>query len=106
MPQAWQGGSGVLAFADAGSKLEGTGLEKVQMTQTQVALLGGGALGMCHGLPPLGEDVELRGGDEPFTCGPKVDLLTSRRYRVTFAEDLRNPAYELSVKDRRTRMST
>lgn len=42
MPQDWHGGSGVLAFAVAGSKLGGTGLENEQITQTQVALLGWG----------------------------------------------------------------
>ncbi len=68
MPQAWQGGRGVLEFAVAGSKPEGTGLEKEQIVQTHVALLVTGLLGMCHGLPPrwLGEDVELRGGEGPF----------------------------------------
>jgi len=42
MPQARQGGSGVWAFAVEGSKLDGTGFEKLQMVQTHVAVLGGG----------------------------------------------------------------
>ena len=71
MPHAWHGGIGVLALAVAGSKLGGTGLEKVQMIQIHVALLGCGAaaFGICHGLPLrwFGEEVELRGGDPPFT---------------------------------------
>lgn len=37
IPQARHGGSVVWAFAAAGSKLDGTGLEKLQMVQTQVA---------------------------------------------------------------------
>lgn len=37
MPHARHGGRGVCAFAAAGSKLEGTGLEKVQIVQTHVA---------------------------------------------------------------------
>jgi hypothetical protein len=38
MPHAKHGGSGVLALAVAGSKFEGTGLEKVHIGHTQVAL--------------------------------------------------------------------
>lgn len=45
MPHAKQGGRGVWAFAAAGSKLEGTGFEKLQMLQTQVAAAGGGPVG-------------------------------------------------------------
>jgi len=41
MPQARQGGKGVWIVAVDGSKLDGTGLEKVQMVQTQVAALTG-----------------------------------------------------------------
>ena len=39
MPQAWQGGSGVCWFAKAGSKLEGTLLDRPQMGQIHVALV-------------------------------------------------------------------
>lgn len=39
MPQAKQGGNGVCAVAVVGSKLEGTGLGKLQILQTQVAWL-------------------------------------------------------------------
>lgn len=56
MPQARQGGSGVLALASEGSKLDGTGLEKEQIGQIQVALLalggGGSNVGRC-GVPVL-----------------------------------------------------
>lgn len=45
IPQARHGGSGVRALAVAGSKLEGTGLEKEHMGQTHVALTVGGGAG-------------------------------------------------------------
>lgn len=45
IPHAKQGGSGVCAFAVAGSKLEGTGFEKLQMVQTHVAELTGASTG-------------------------------------------------------------
>ena len=51
IPQARQGGRGVCAFAVEGSKLEGTGLEKLQMVQTHVAGLAGvGSTGGAHRL--------------------------------------------------------
>ncbi len=56
IPQLKQGGSGICEFAVAGSKLEGTGLAKEQIMQTQVALLGLGVLdpefGCVGGLVP------------------------------------------------------
>ena len=49
MPQARHGGIGK-RDARAGSKLEGTGLEKEQMGHTHVALAGGGGAGLlCRG---------------------------------------------------------
>ena len=42
IPQARHGGRGVCALAAAGSKFEGTGFEKLQMVQTQVAVLTAG----------------------------------------------------------------
>ncbi len=39
MPHAWHGGSGVYSFAALGMKDAGTGFEKLQMVQTQVAVL-------------------------------------------------------------------
>ena len=42
IPHARHGGRGVWALAVVGSKLEGTGFEKVQMVQTHVAVLVGG----------------------------------------------------------------
>lgn len=43
MPQARHGGRGVCTLAVVGSKLDGTGFEKLQMVHTHVALLTGGA---------------------------------------------------------------
>lgn len=58
IPQARQGARGVWALAVVGSKLEGTGLEKLQIVQTQVAAVtvGGSAGGLyapseCPGEP-------------------------------------------------------
>lgn len=49
MPHARQGGIGVRE-ASAGSKFEGTGLEKEQIGHTQVALAGGAGAGLlCRG---------------------------------------------------------
>ncbi len=45
MPQARHGGIGVRE-ARAGSKLDGTGFEKEQIGQTQVALVSGGGAGL------------------------------------------------------------
>jgi len=62
IPHAKQGDNGVCAFAVAGSKLDGTGLEKVQMGHIHVALdagagAGDGASGRI-GLPRLSGVVE------------------------------------------------
>lgn len=60
MPQVRQGGSGVCALARVGSKLEGTGLGKLQMVQTHVAALGlGGGAGV-----EAAADKEEGAGDE------------------------------------------
>lgn len=59
MPQARHGGRGVCAFAAAGSKFEGTGLEKLQIVQIHVAeeagLGSGGFLGEFSCLGELDE---------------------------------------------------
>lgn len=60
-PQAKHGGNGVFALAMAGSKFDGTGLEKEHMGQTHVAeALGGGAGAGGRGRNGL----PLRGGVE------------------------------------------
>lgn len=45
MPQAKHGGNGVCTFAAVGSKLDGTGLEKLHIVQTQVAVDTTGGVG-------------------------------------------------------------
>lgn len=68
-PQVTQAGRGVFEFAVAGSKLGGTGLEKEQIVQTHVAVLGLGVLDpdpvLEKGLAPrcIGDAVELREGE-------------------------------------------
>ena len=66
MPQAKQGGSGVCALAVVGSKLEGTGFEKLQIVQTHVAVLaGGGSTGDARRGPSAcwaGDEVPVREG--------------------------------------------
>lgn len=59
MPHARHGGSGVWAFAVAGSKFDGTGLENEQIGHTQVALVGGAG---------AGEDARVRSG-LPYLSG-------------------------------------
>lgn len=85
-------------FAVAGSKFEGTGFENVQMVQTHVAVLGGGCStgGALKGLSARcsGDAVPLRGGVNPRPgerdCSD--DRLDGLGTKVTFADDLRNPA--------------
>lgn len=88
------------AFAVEGSKLEGTGLEKLQMVQTHVAGLdgvgstGGGRYGLSVrfegvGVPfPLRERMEL----SPSDRGWREGRLAALGINVIFAEDLRKPA--------------
>lgn len=45
MPQARHGGRGVFAFADAGSKFDGTGFEKEHIGQIHVAFEGTDGVG-------------------------------------------------------------
>lgn len=93
MPHARQGGRGVCGLAVAGSKLEGTGLEKLQMVQTQVAAVegdGSGGAG-CSGL----SDDDGGSGEAVPTAGD-LDCCDERLagfgMSVTFGDDLRNPA--------------
>lgn len=83
-------------MAVVGSKLEGTGFEKLQMVQTHVAeVVGGGSDGGPDGPSEReGEPVLARPG-----AGEKADALVWREARfkgfgtrVIFAEDLRKPA--------------
>lgn len=99
MPHARHGGSGVCALAEAGSKLDGTGLEKLQMVHTHVAVLAGdGSTGAgLRGLAERGageavvlflEEAVPWAGDLDGNAEPLVGFGIS----VTFGEDLRKPA--------------
>jgi hypothetical protein len=79
IPQARHGGRGVWAVAVAGSKLEGTGLEKLHITHTQVAADAGGGR-VC-------DDRVLE--DLVRAAVPRFGGLGKR---VIFADDLRKPA--------------
>lgn len=95
MPQARHGVSGVCAFAAAGSKLEGTGLEKVHIVQTQVAVdMVGGSGGGLYALSGRGGVSELlKGVPAPLATLEWRDArLDCRGKKVTLAEDLRKPA--------------
>lgn len=66
MPHARHGGICVCAFNDSGSKLDGTGFEKLQMGQTHVAAAAGGGPRRAVPLPPpSGDAVLLRAGMDP-----------------------------------------
>lgn len=69
IPHAKHGGSGVWAFAVTGSKFEGTGLEKLQMVQTQVAVvIAGGPDGGSYALSACAGDGVL-----PLEATPVLD---------------------------------
>lgn len=105
IPHARHGGSGVCTFAVAGSKLDGTGFENVQIVQTQVAVLGGGCStgGALSGLSERcnGEDVPFLDGVDPIPgerdCSE--DLFDGLGIRVTLADDFRNPACSSCLSD-------
>jgi hypothetical protein len=92
IPQARHGGTFVCVFAVAGSKLEGIGLEKEHIGQTQVAFgpnaRGAGAMerdGLsCRAGVAAGEYGDLRSESE--AC------LFAFEYSVILAEDLIKPA--------------
>lgn len=88
MPQARHGGIGVRE-ASAGSKLEGTGLEKEQMGQTQEALRDGAGAGLFR------RSGEAEAGLAVMEAArPRVSWLAGLGKRVILGEDLRKPAYE------------
>lgn len=90
IPQARQGGRGVCSLAVVGSKLDGTGLEKLQMVHTHVAELvggvstGGARKGLCTRC--AGEAFPLRDS----WSDPRLLALGTK---VILGEDLRKPAY-------------
>ena len=98
MPHARQGGSGVWALAVPGTKLDGTGFEKLQIVQTHVAVLAGvGSIGGGRKGPSdrcEGEDVPFL--DESCARAGDLDWMEARfdgfGKTVILADDLRNPA--------------
>jgi hypothetical protein len=98
IPHARHGGRGVRALAVAGSKLEGTGFEKLQMVHTHVAeLAGDGSTGAgLRGLSDRGTGEELLSLGEPVPAAGDLDCNEERfvgfGIKVTLAEDLRKPA--------------
>jgi hypothetical protein len=95
MPQARHGGNGVCALAVEGSKLDGTGLEKLQMVQTHVAVLawGGSTGGALIGLSVRVTDEELPFPDaSPGDRGCREDRFVALGISVILADDLRKPA--------------
>jgi hypothetical protein len=97
IPHARHGGRGVWALAVVGSKLEGTGFEKVQMVQTHVAVLVGGGpageprSGLSARLP--GEEVLFREGGpaRPGERGCSDERFVGFGISVILADDLRKP---------------
>lgn len=80
MPQARQGGRGVDAFAIAGSKLEGTGLENEHIGQTHVAfasLAGVESLARGNGEPVLDKGADW-GAEEGFESELEMVELSPR----------------------------
>jgi len=98
IPHARHGANGVCSSAVSGSKFEGTGFEKEQIEQIQVAvLLGvGSGVGRWKGLSARanGDAVALLEGplrlDSPRVC--IEDRFLGLGTRVIFGDDLRNLA--------------
>ncbi len=92
IPQARHGGNGVCAVAVVGSKLEGTGLGKLHIVQTHVAVVAWEWLG--GGDRSKGSDVGK--GEEDAAAAMALDCNDARfaglGISVTFADDFRNPA--------------
>ena len=87
MPQARHGGMGVRE-ASAGSKFDGTGLEKEQIGHTHVALCCGAGAGLpCRGGVPFDG---LAGAG---IAEVRVSCFRGLGYSVIFAEDFRKPAF-------------
>lgn len=93
MPQAKHGGRGVWAVAVAGSKLDGTGFEKVQMGQIQVIFFAGSTAGLS--VRESGEAVALLEGvlNAEILRLCIVDFFGGLGTNVILGDDLRKPAY-------------
>lgn len=86
MPQAKHGARGVNSFAEIGSKLEGTGFEKVQIGQTHVASFAifGGTVNRAGEADVVDAEI-LR-----WCCHDCLE--GGFGIRVIFGDDFRNPA--------------
>lgn len=98
IPHARQGGRCVAAVAVAGSKLDGTGLEKEQIGQIQVALtgFGEGDLVDCDRVDNDFTECRWDGGTAGLALALRDPLallfFCGLGYMVTLGEDLKNPA--------------
>lgn len=90
IPQAKQGGRVVCSLAVVGSKLDGTGLEKLQMVHTHVAELAGG---VSTGGARKGLSTRCAGEAFPLRNGWRDARLLALGTKVILGDDLRNPAY-------------
>lgn len=96
IPQARHGGNGVCAVAVVGSKLEGTGLGKLHIVQTHVAVLV--RVGFDDGDRNRGSEFGVVGEEVAAAAAAATALdcndalFAGLGNTVTFAEDLRNPA--------------
>lgn len=113
MPQARHGANGVCTLAVAGSKLDGTGFEKLQIAQTQVAeVTCGGSEGGLNALSDRDGGVALfRAGVRPAldaACGRMEALFIGLGTMVTFGDDLRkralNSYFSTSLRSRATEL--
>jgi hypothetical protein len=95
IPQARHGGRGVCALAEAGSKFEGTGLEKLHIVHTHVAVdtAGGSEGGRPRASPRAGDCVPSPRGEPPApTRACREPLFGGLGTMVILADDFRNPA--------------
>lgn len=94
IPQARHGGRGVWAFAAAGSKFEGTGLEKLHMVQTHVADVtgSGGSLGEPSGWGEAAEPLRQRAATLDAAWVRAEERLGGFGTIVILADDFRKPA--------------
>lgn len=99
IPQARHGGRLAVAVAVAGSKFEGTGFEKEQIGQIQLAFIGLEGGGGCFVIVGGSGDNDLPGADVAATAGLAVALrdlsalpFCGLGWIVIFGDDFKNPA--------------
>lgn len=93
MPQAKQGGSGVLLLATDGSKFDGTGFENEQIGHTQVASLKVGLAASCALFVPKAAIPGESPADEAAgVLSPAGANFAALGMRATLGEDFKNLA--------------